>query len=297
LSNPTETQGGGGDAAAALNLSPEELASVAKAREGLSDVDPTNVSNEAPADAPQRPDWLPEKFWDVETGEGNYENLAKSYAELEKTRSAPTEEAAAEPAVAEDGKITKPEPAAEAENPLTDLINKAQSEFGASQEVTAETIEALEKAGLPKEVFETYLKGVQAITQNTTQEIYGFAGGQEHYEAMAGWAAETLSDEDLQAFNAALDNPMLRETAVRGLHSRWKDAVPSEGTMTSPSGSQTATGDIFKSKAEALAAIKDPRYQTDAVYRDAVIDRLQRSQGQGFRMHDEGMFARRIVNA
>lgn len=30
------------------------------------------------------PEWLPGKFWDAEKGEANYENLAKSYGELEK---------------------------------------------------------------------------------------------------------------------------------------------------------------------------------------------------------------------
>ncbi len=33
---------------------------------------------------PARPDWLPEKFWDKTKNEANYQNLATSYAELER---------------------------------------------------------------------------------------------------------------------------------------------------------------------------------------------------------------------
>lgn len=36
-----------------------------------------------PADIPQRPDYLPEKFWDAKKGEANYKGLAQSYVEIE----------------------------------------------------------------------------------------------------------------------------------------------------------------------------------------------------------------------
>jgi len=36
---------------------------------------------------PQRPDNIPEKFWDAEKGEVRLDELAKSYAELEKAKS------------------------------------------------------------------------------------------------------------------------------------------------------------------------------------------------------------------
>jgi hypothetical protein len=37
-----------------------------------------------PVDAPQRPDYIPENFWNVEKGEVNIEGMAKSYSELRK---------------------------------------------------------------------------------------------------------------------------------------------------------------------------------------------------------------------
>lgn len=49
--------------------------------------DPASTENQAPV----RPDNVPEKFWNAETGTVNTEALLASYTELEKTRSKPQE--------------------------------------------------------------------------------------------------------------------------------------------------------------------------------------------------------------
>src|SRR5687768_2714090 len=41
---------------------------------------------------PTRPDHIPEKFWDADKGEVRLEAMAKSYAELEKSKGKPQEE-------------------------------------------------------------------------------------------------------------------------------------------------------------------------------------------------------------
>ena len=296
MSELEQEQQGGEDAA--LQLSPAEQASVQKAREGLSEVNP----NAMPETGPQRPEWLPEKFWDAEKGEANYENLAKSYGELEKFRNQPKEtpeeksEEAGEPS--KDGKIKKPqEEASEAEsNPITDLMTKVQSEFGETGEVTEDTIKALTDAGIPQEIVQTYLQGVQVLASQTVSEIHNYVGGEESYTEMSKWAAEQLSDEDLDAFNSALDNPKLRETAVRGLYARYQAANPSEGSLRGPQGSQTSDGDIFKSKEEVTEAMRDPRYQTSPAYRQELTEKLARSQRTGFKMHEDGLFGRRVFS-
>lgn len=288
-------QQGGDDAA--LQLSPAEQASVQKAREGLSEVNPHAM----PDNSPKRPDYIPEKFWDAEKGEVNIENLAKSYGELEKMRSqkeAPTEapEAPAEPS--KDGKITKPKEEASEEapaaNPITELMTKVQAEFGQSGEVGEETIKALTEAGIPPEIVQTYLQGVQVLAQQTVSEIHNYVGGADNYGAMAQWAADALPDDDLDAFNSALDNPKLRETAVRGLYARFQAANPSEGSLRGPQGQQAATGDVFQSKDDVLRAMRDPKYASDPAYRNEVTEKLARSQRVGFKMHDEGLFGRRV---
>lgn len=297
MSEQEQHERGGEDAAP--QFTPEEQASIQKAREGLTEVNP----NVVPEDGPKRPDYVPEKFWNAETGEVNIENLAKSYGELEKLRSAPKEDAKEEPAeeaaeASKDGKIKKPQAEAPAEetNPITDLMTKVQAEFGETGEVTEDTLKALTDAGIPSEIVQTYLQGIQVISQQTVSEIHNYVGGEESYQAMSKWAAEQLSDDDLDAFNSALDNPKLRETAVRGLYARYQAANPSEGSLRAPQGQQTASGDIFQNKADVLSAMRDPRYSSDPAYRQEVADKLARSQRSGFKMHEEGLFARRIYS-
>lgn len=295
MTTPTEQ---GGDTTPALELSPEEQASVAKAREGLSEVNP----NAMPETGPQRPEYIPEKFWDAEKGEVNIENLAKSYGELEKSRSAPKEEPAAAEGEAEDaskdGKITKPkaEEGEGEENPLTALMSKMQTEYGEAGSVTDETIEALSKAGIPPEIVQTYLKGVEMISQSTVSEIQGYVNGSENYQAMSKWAAEALSDAELDSFNNALDNAELRETAVRGLYARYQAANPSEGALRAPNGPSAPAGDVYQNKDELLADQRNPKYHTDAAFRNQVMEKLARSQRTGFQLNDTGRFARTIVS-
>lgn len=46
---------------------------------------PAEGQNTPPQDSPSRPEWLQEKFWDAKEGKANYESLATSYKELERT--------------------------------------------------------------------------------------------------------------------------------------------------------------------------------------------------------------------
>src|SRR3546814_4577659 len=102
-------------------------------------------------------------------------------------------------------------------------------------------------------------------------QVHSFADGEENYNAMAAWASQSLSDEELEAYNSALDNPQLRENAVRGLYSRYTAARPSEGKLITPSGTPAAAGDVYSSRDQLVADQKDPRYQTDESFRQGVM--------------------------
>lgn len=283
----------------APGLSSAEQAAIEAGQRGFTE--PTNV-NTPPPQGPQRPEHIPEKFWDAEKGEVRVEALAKSYAELERTRGeqpkeapqeTPKEQAQARP----DGKIEKAQGEQEqapAENPLTSLMEKASAEYSEGQSVTEETIAELAKAGIPPEIMQTYLKGLELITQQSMGEIYSFVEGEENYNQMADWASKTLTDAELEAYNSALDNPSLRENAVRGLYARYSAARPNEGRLVTPQGDTSAAGDVYTDRAQLIADQKDPRYQTDAAFRQSVVDKLQRSQRNGFQLTARPMFEREV---
>lgn len=283
---------------APAGLTPAEQASVEVGQRGLSE--PTNV-NEVPAAPSERPEWLPEKF--VKDGKPDYEALARSYAELEKARSAPkeTEEAPAEtPPAAEvkpNGKVEKTEAATEeaAPAPLATAMEAARDEWATNREVSEATIEALEAAGIPKDVFNLYIEGVKAQEAVLLTQIQSYAGGEDEYNAMAQWAGQNLTNEELDAFNSSLDDAALRENAVRGLYARYTSARPSEGTMIAPNGTPSNAGDVYTDRSQLIADQKNPLYATDASFRQSVQDKLLRSQANGFQMVARQTFERQIV--
>lgn len=277
-------------------LSPAEQASVEVGQRGFTE--PTGV-NELPPSGPQRPDYVPEKFW--KDGKADFEAMARSYAELEAKQSAPAqpevtpEAAPAEPAASPDGKIEKPkEPEAPAATPLATAMDKARAEFTEGSAVSDETVAELEAAGIPKEIFGIYLEGLKALTTQTLGTIHSFTDGADNYTAMSKWAAEKLTDAELDAYNAALDNPQLRENAVRGLYSRYTAARPSEGSLITPAGTPSQAGDVYTDKSQLIADQKDARYQTDPAFRQGVVEKLQRSQRSGFQVVARPMFEREI---
>lgn len=272
---------------AEAGLTPQEQESLRVAREGLQPVDP----HAKPNLGPQRPEGVPEKFWDAEKGVVRVDALTQSYAELEAKLSgkvetpAPTEE---DPSGVEvkNGKIVKAEePVVEegeaAPNPITTAIEAAAAEFTAEGKFTEETAAKLAEAGIPPEVQNIYLAGLSALQAQQTATVQGYVGGEQNYNAMAAWAGRNLSDAELDAFNGALDNPALAQNAVVGLYARYSQAAPSEGKKLAPTNGTVVGADVFASQAEFKAALADPRYKTDPVYQRQTVEKLARTRASG----------------
>jgi hypothetical protein len=285
----------------AVELNAQEQAAVEVGQRGFSE--PTNVNTPAPS-GPQRPEGVPEQFW--KDGKVDVEGLAKSYGELRsKMDSKSTEEAPANkeetPPVDATGKIKpeeKKEEVAEGEpTPLQTAMEAARTQWAETQEVSDETVAQLEAAGIPKDVFSLYLEGLKAQTAQLVSSIHEIAGGKEQYEAATAWAAKTLKADEVAAFNDALDNPTLRETAITGLMARYQKAIPSEGRQVTPTDMPAAGSDVFASRDELVAAQKDPRYATDAKYREEVAQKLARSQAGGFQAFARPQFGRQILSS
>jgi hypothetical protein len=64
--------------------------------------------------------------------------------------------------------------------------------------------------------------------------------------------------------------------AVAGLQAQYAEANGFEGTTLQGKPAK-ASGETFRSQAELVAAIGDPRYDTDPAYRSDVIAKLDRS--------------------
>jgi len=85
-------------------------------------------------------------------------------------------------------------------------------------------------------------------------------GGKENYEAMLGWASETLSDAEKQAFDADITGSNSRFT-IKGLYSEY-EAVKAAGDVTNPTRiNGSASGNVGLKGYESQAEIfKDKQY-------------------------------------
>jgi hypothetical protein len=275
-----------------------EAAAIERGQAGFSDVTP-----ETPSSPAVRPDHIPEQFWN--NGNPDYEGLAKSYTALRakmdsgEAAKAPETPAAPNATVGADGKIEKveaPVPTEAEAAPLTTAMEAARTEWATSGEVSEEAIASLEAAGIPRDIFNLYIEGVKAQQSQILSSIHSFAGGEQTYTEMSRWAADNLSDAELDAYNGALDNPALRENAVRGLHARFSSVRPSEGRLLTPNSGSAGTGDTYSDRQELVKDTQDPRYSSDPAFRRSVQEKLQRSQAAGFQVVQRSMFEKQVYS-
>ena len=229
----------------------------------------TEVTSETKPE--ERPSWLPEKF-------NSPEDLAKAYGELEKqfTQRTQTESA-------------KPEAAKAAENQTNDAVNQIvesaglnmadlSAEYEQSGQLTEDSYEKLAKAGVSREYVDGYIRGQEALAVQYQSEVFDLAGGQQGYTEMIQWAARNLTADEVNAFNISVNSGNLEQAklSVQGLMARYSISEGSEPRLVKG----VATGDataVFRSTAELVAAMKDPKYKNDPAYRQDVIEKLGRS--------------------
>ena len=95
---------------------------------------------------------------------------------------------------------------------------------------------------------------------------------------MTAWAAENLDADTVQAFDNVIEsgNVAAINLALRGLQSQYNDNVGYENNMIQGKPAQ-ATGSGYRSQAEVVRDMNDPRYDRDPAYRQEVMDKLANS--------------------
>jgi hypothetical protein len=204
----------------------------------------------------ERPEWLDDKF-------KSPEDLAKAYNELQKKQSNKSEKA--------EENTEEPAPSSK----TSEVVSKASEDFAKNGELSDKSFVELEKAGISRDMVEAYIRGQESIATSQAMEIQGEVGGNANYNAMADWAADNLSDSDLDGFNSIVENGSVDQAkmAVKGLYSQFISAGgnPPELSQGGTSGSSVKP---FGSAAQVTEAMRDPRYSTDPAFRDNVEKRL-----------------------
>jgi len=227
---------------------------------------------------PERPADIPEKFWDAEKGEVNIQALLKAQQDAEaalRSKAPPEKTPEDAPKAPEAGQQS--------------AVDAAAAEFFEKGELSDATYESLAKAGLSRDIVNTYIDGQRAVVEKLQAAAFGeFGGTQESYQEAVKWAADNLSDDEIAALDVQLTstNPAIVKQGARVLAERYKanaDITPS--VNLSGDGNVTSIGDYFKSSHELTKAMSDPRYAKDEYYRNQVASKIERAVKAGVKLY------------
>jgi hypothetical protein len=159
------------------------------------------------------------------------------------------------------------------ETPAPASFEKFHAEWGEKGELSEESFSELEKMGIPREYVNRYIEGLSAVGDKQAQSVYQSVGGEQRYQEMIGWAAENFSQDEIDAYNKAVESDAQSQTfALNSLKARFEADRGPEPKFVS--GQTKATKAGFQSTAEMIRAMSDPRYKTDPAFRADVERRV-----------------------
>jgi len=217
-----------------------------------------------------RPEWLPEKF-------KTPEDLAKSYAELEKKMSGGTEQAINKAEVSDTEIPTNDAP--EVSESAGIDYEALQSEYQSNQSLSPDTYESLAKSGIPREVVDQYIAGQEQLATSQRTTMFNSVGGEEAYGSMMEWASTNLNASEVDAYNKTMNSGNIDQIqmSVHGLKARYQAVNGSDPKLISGDTASANAGGRFESVAQLTEAMRDPRYAKDSAFRNSVQNKLSNS--------------------
>ena len=218
------------------------------------------------------------KYKNAQELESAYVELQKKFGEKgsETSKDAGDTEASQQEETKEETEETEKD-SSEA-NVLDELWNESQS----NEKFSDEVLEKLQKTS-PGDLAKAYLSyrqqnQPQQLTDANITELKGIAGGEEGHGEMLQWAEKNLNKQEIDMFDAVMEkgDPLAAFFAVRSLAYRWEDSRGVDGRMLTGTAPKS-DGSQFRSQAEVVQAMSDPRYDRDSAYRQDVMKKLERS--------------------
>ena len=232
--------------------------------------------------AEQQGELLAGKYKNAEELEQAYISLQKKLGkeETEETDYEKTDEGYAE----EEGSDEEVSPNAPAVSLITDASDEYYANNGELSEETIAKFSEMSSQDLVNAYLEIQANNPQAQTQAVemsdaqVNSIQNAAGGEANYNRVIEWAASNLPEAQIDAFDSVIDsgNPAAIGIAFQGLQSKYNEANGYEGRMLQGKAADS-NGDVFRSQAQLVEAMSDPRYDRDPAYRQNIASKLERS--------------------
>lgn len=249
--------------------------------------------------APARPEGVPEKFWDKDTGQVNTALLLASYTALETKMGsgAPAVPAAAVAAPVVPAVPANPNaplaipPPAIVIPPGTDPVVAVVTQAGlnadaltaaivANGDITEADYAAIAKIGIPPELIKSHVAAIRgqvnaAVTANNAKALTAF-GGEERAQAVLAWAGANLQPAEVTRLNGKLKGPDFMD-AVEVLNGRFAVANPAglEPRLVQGSSGNSAAVAGYRSTAERTKDMQNPQYRTDPAFRAQVTAKMR----------------------
>jgi len=125
--------------------------------------------------------------------------------------------------------------------------------------------------------------GGKDFSEQDITELKGIVGGAENYTNMVEWAQGALNETEVNMFDAVMakGDPVAAFFAVRALAYAYNDSIGYDGKMVQGKAPKQSN-DQFRSQAEVVSAMGDPRYENDPAYRRDIMQKLERSPNVNF---------------
>lgn len=252
---------------------------------------PAPIQEQDYSNDPDRPEWLPQQFRTVQDFVGSYNEtkstLTRTQQELANRgldEEAPPQQEQQTPQQAQDDNLD------EAVENISDKagfdLTPYQAEFFEQQDVSEQSRNEIAD-GL-KDVLGDNARSIvdqfvetRKVTQANDMRLYMDAGGGEaQYTEMVSWASQNQDPTFIEQFNRQV-NSGDRSTvlfAIESLRTRYEQTNGRSPQMLGGRNPANSGSRPFRSTAEMVQAMKDPKYKTDEAYRNDVAARMAVSQ-------------------
>jgi hypothetical protein len=176
--------------------------------------------------------------------------------------------------------VKKPEPKVEPQNTGSKLDYSEMISKAIDGAITPEDIAAIEQTGLSKEQFQMMADAQKAIQTKNNDTLYNVVGGKESYESLKSFAAEHLSDDEIDGFNSALrsGNMKIAEMAVLGLKAMAERERGRNPQMRLGSdGNEGQAVAPYASQQDLIKDLNSRQYRIDPVFKATVDARRNKS--------------------
>lgn len=201
----------------------------------------------------------------------NAEELEAAYIELQKKLGDNSEES----------EVTEEEEETEEESTDSSLFDRLWDE-AKGEEFSEDILKELSESN-PTDLAKMYLdyrnsQPRNEITESDASALMNTIGGEEKYNDMISWAADNIADAEIDMYDSVMESGDRNAAffAMQALSYKYGESVGVEGKLVQGK-APTETTKGFKSQAEVVNAMQDPRYDRDPAYRQEIMAKLERS--------------------